>query len=149
MGHYLNICPASFLFPTDDKEATSAQCLTERRAQSFQSCPTLCDPMGCSLPDSVHGILQARILEWVGISFSQFLKESPSKSRIRNSTHTEFLSVFLASPSLLTRSWIISSVQYSCSVVSNSLRPHGLQHIRLPCSSVSPGVCSNACALSW
>ena len=36
-----------------------------------QSCPTLCDPMDCSLPDSsVHGILQARILEWVAISFS-------------------------------------------------------------------------------
>ena len=35
-----------------------------------QSCPTLCDPMDCSLPDfSVHGILQARILEWVTISF--------------------------------------------------------------------------------
>ena len=33
-----------------------------------QSCPTLCDPMGCSLPgSSVHGILQARIMEWVAI----------------------------------------------------------------------------------
>ena len=37
-----------------------------------QSCPTLCDPMDCSLPGySVHGILQARILEWVAISFSK------------------------------------------------------------------------------
>ena len=37
-----------------------------------QSCPTLCDPMGCSLPAfSVHGIFQARILEWVAISFSR------------------------------------------------------------------------------
>ena len=36
----------------------------------FQSCPTLPDPMGCRLPgSSVHGILQARILEWVVISF--------------------------------------------------------------------------------
>ena len=35
-----------------------------------QSCPTLCDPMDCSLPgSSVHRILQARILEWVAISF--------------------------------------------------------------------------------
>ena len=35
-------------------------------AQSLQSCPTLCDPMDCSLPGfSVHGILQARTLEWV------------------------------------------------------------------------------------
>ena len=37
-----------------------------------QSCPTLCDPMDCSPPgSSVHGILQARILEWVAISFSR------------------------------------------------------------------------------
>ena len=33
-----------------------------------QSCPTLCDPMDCSQPgSSVHGILQARVLEWVAI----------------------------------------------------------------------------------
>ena len=40
-------------------------------AKSLQSCPTLCDPMDCSPPGfSVHGILQARTLEWVAISFS-------------------------------------------------------------------------------
>ena len=40
-------------------------------AVSLQSCPTLCDPMDCSLPGfSVRGILQARTLEWVAISFS-------------------------------------------------------------------------------
>ena len=37
-----------------------------------QSCPTICDPMDCSLPgSSVHGILQARILEWVAVPFSR------------------------------------------------------------------------------
>ena len=37
-----------------------------------QSCPTLCDPMDCSPPgSSVHGISQARMLEWVVISFSR------------------------------------------------------------------------------
>ena len=36
-----------------------------------KSCPTLCDPRDCSLPgSSVHGIFQARLLEWVAISFS-------------------------------------------------------------------------------
>ena len=36
-----------------------------------QSCPTLCNPMDCSPPgSSVHGIFQAKILEWVAISFS-------------------------------------------------------------------------------
>ena len=37
------------------------------------------------------------------------------------------------------------SVQFSHSVVSDSLRPHGLQHARLPCPSPTPGACSNSC----
>ena len=41
-----------------------------------QSCPTLCDPMDCSLPSSsVHGIFQAIVLEWVAISFSNIYPE--------------------------------------------------------------------------
>ena len=41
-------------------------------AKALQSCLTLCDPMDCSLPgSSVHGILQARILEWVAMSSSR------------------------------------------------------------------------------
>ena len=44
-------------------------------AKSLQSCPTLCDPMDGSPPGSpVPGILQARTLEWVAISFSNALK---------------------------------------------------------------------------
>ena len=42
-----------------------------------------------------------------------------------------------------------SSVQFSHSVVSNSLWPQGLQHVRPPCSSPTPGVYSNSCPLSW
>ena len=44
-----------------------------------QSCPTLSDPMDCSLPgSSVHGIFQARVLEWVAIAFSEtYLQEYP------------------------------------------------------------------------
>ena len=42
-----------------------------------------------------------------------------------------------------------SSVQFSCSVMSDTLRSHGLQHTRLPCPSLSPGVCSNSSPLSW
>ena len=40
------------------------------------------------------------------------------------------------------------SVQFSHSVVSDSLRPHGLQHTRPPCPSPTPGVYSNSCPLS-
>ena len=44
-------------------------------AKSLQSCPTLCDPIDGSPPgSSVPGILQARILEWVAISFSSAQK---------------------------------------------------------------------------
>ena len=43
-------------------------------AKSLQSCPTLCDPMDCSLPGcSTHGIFQARVLELVAIVFSKSL----------------------------------------------------------------------------
>ena len=41
------------------------------------------------------------------------------------------------------------SVQFSCSVVSDSLQPHGLQHASLPCPSPTPETCSNSCPLSW
>ena len=40
------------------------------------------------------------------------------------------------------------SVQFSCSVVSDSAQPHGLQHGRLPCPSPAPGAHSNSCPLS-
>ena len=41
------------------------------------------------------------------------------------------------------------SVQFSRSVMSDSLQPHGLQHARPPCPSLTPGVYSNSCPLSW
>ena len=44
-----------------------------------QSCPTLSDPMDCSLPgSSIHGIFQARVLEWGAIAFSEpAVQETP------------------------------------------------------------------------
>ena len=43
-------------------------------AGSLQSCPTLSDPMDCSLPGSAtHGIFQARVLEWAAIAFSKIV----------------------------------------------------------------------------
>ena len=60
----------------------------KRRSQGIfasevaQSCSTLCDPVDCSPPgSSVHGILQARILEWVAISFSRKGRSKSSMSR--------------------------------------------------------------------
>ena len=48
-------------------------------SEVIESCPTLSDPMDCSLPDSsIYGIFQARVLEWGAIAFSEF-QESYSK----------------------------------------------------------------------
>ena len=58
-------------------------------AKSLQSCLTLCDPVDGSPPgSSVPGILQARILEWVAISFSNML-QSMGSQRIRHNLATE------------------------------------------------------------
>ena len=51
----------------------------ENESEVAQSCPTLSDPMDCSLPgSSVHGIVQARVLEWGAIAFSKgdYLEEA-------------------------------------------------------------------------
>ena len=42
----------------------------------------------------------------------------------------------------------LGSIQFSCSVMSDSLRPHGQQHSRFPCPSPTPRACSNSCPLS-
>ena len=51
------------------------QCMkVKSESEVTQSHPTLCDPMDCSLPGSaVHGIFQARVLEWVAIAFSNLI----------------------------------------------------------------------------
>ena len=130
-----------------------------------QSYLTLYNPMDFSLPgSSVHGILQAWILEWVVIPFSRdltdacieprssvlqvdsSLSESPGKSPhkilqpqiIRNNISNWFFNVKNKK----------QSVQFSCSVVSDSLWPHELQHARPPCPSPTPGAHPNPCPLS-
>ena len=54
----------------------------KRESEAAQSCLTPSDPMDCSLPGfSVHGIFQARVLEWVAIAFSMTNLDSMLKSR--------------------------------------------------------------------
>ena len=57
--------------PTVSTSLFSMSCVSiESESEVRQWCPTLCDPMDCSLPgSSLHGIYQARVLEWVAISF--------------------------------------------------------------------------------
>ena len=64
----------------------------------------------------------------------------------RMNKQAEILKGFRCSKSQYT--WR-KSVQFSCSVVSDSLRPHELQHARPPCASPTPGVHPNSCPLSW
>ena len=56
-------------------------------AQLLQSCPSLCDPIDCNPPgSSVHGVLQAQILEWVAKPSSR------GSSQPRNQTHISYIS---------------------------------------------------------
>ena len=70
--------PLGFLVPGIPGKNTGVgcrfllQCMkVKSESEVAQSCPTLSDPMDCSLPGSfIHGILQARVLEWGAIAFS-------------------------------------------------------------------------------
>ena len=58
-------------------------CDSDSESEVAQLCPTLCDPMDCSLSgSSVHGLLQARILEWVAISFSRGCSQTRDRTRV-------------------------------------------------------------------
>ena len=84
--------------------------------------------MDYSLPgSSVHEILQARILEWVAIPF------------VRGSQ----------TPNISLPPLFPFNHQFSCSVMFDSLRPHGMQYARLPCRSPAPRACSNSYPSSW
>ena len=102
-----------------------------------QSCPTLCNPMDCSPPGvSIHGILQARILEWFAISFSREHAQPRDWTWVSHIAG-RFFTVWA------------TSVQFRCSVVSDSLWPHESQHARPPCPSPTPRVYSNSCPSNW
>ena len=56
-----------------------------------QSCLTLCDPMDCSPPgSSLHGILQARVLEWIAVSFSRGSSQPRDRTRVSLITGRRF-----------------------------------------------------------
>ena len=63
----------------------------ETESEVAQSCPTLCDPMDCSLPGfSVHGIFQARVLECVAISFSRVSSRCRYRTRVSHVSGRHF-----------------------------------------------------------
>ena len=142
-----------------------------------QLCPTLCDPMDCSLLcSSVHGIFQARVLEWVAISFSRRSSQPRDwtpvslfigqtlyclshqgslrsfaicMTTLDHSNHISKKKKNYVKIILLPLNWVcLLVVQFSHSVVSDSLRPCALQHARPPCPSPTPGVHPNPCLSS-
>jgi len=68
--------------------------------------------------------------------------------KLRFHTHTHYLYYDGPKISLCVFSQVQRTVQFSCSVMSNSLWPHGPQNARPPCPSPTPGVYSNSCPLS-
>ena len=65
------------------------QCMkVKSESEVAQSCPTLSDPMDCSLPGSfIHGIFQARVLEWSAITFSEGEVQTRKMLKTKNRGH--------------------------------------------------------------
>ena len=92
-----------------------------------QSRPTLCDPMNSGLPGSpVHGVLQAGRLEWVAMPSSRG-SSRPGDCAEVSCIAGGFFTVWDTREAHAC-TWVS---EWSCSVVSDSLRPHGLQPTRL------------------
>ena len=91
---------------------------TKSESEVAHSCPTLCNPMDCSLPgSSVHGIFQARVLEWIAISFSRGfsqLRDGNQVSCIVNRCFT----IWATREDLLFAVWSVKQKgkEFSCSV---------------------------------
>ena len=99
--------------------------------------------MNCSPPgSSVHGISQARILTWVAISCSR------GSSWPRDQTYISCIGKQILYCWATREAHIVGSVQFSRSVMSDSLQPRGVQQARPPCPSPTPRVYSNSCPLS-
>ena len=112
-------------------------------AQPLQSCRLLWGPMDCSpLGSSVHGTLQARILEWVTMPSSR------GSSQDRDQTCVSCIAGGFFTTEPPGKPLNLYSVQFIHSVMSDSLQPHEPQHARPPCPSPIPRVHPNPCPLS-
>ena len=98
--------------------------------------------MDCSPPGSpVHRILQTRILGWVTMPFSR------GSSWPGDPTHISFISS--TGRQILYHCTTLVQFSSFAQFVPDSVKPHGLQHARLPCPPLTPRACSNSCPWSW
>ena len=99
---HFSLRPKSFVIPHSWLKA---------KVLDTQSCPTLCNPMNCNPPgSSVHGILQARILEWVAISFSRVTSQPRDRAW---ETALQADSLLSEPPGKLRHSWLTWVIQHS------------------------------------
>ena len=92
---------------------------------------------------AVHGVAKSwtRMSNWIELNWTENSKYSIGAQIIS-------LIILTENTKYKNRSkWTVVLVLFSHSVMSDSLQPHGLQHIRLPCPSPSPRVCANSCPL--
>ena len=147
MTTYIHTIDGSFSINFSNKISPTNDIHIQYAAKSLQSCPTLCDPRdGSPTGSPVPGILQARTLEWVTISFSSAWKwkvKGKSLSHVQLCV-TPQMAAHQAPPSLgfsRQEHWSGSPFPFSVheseewkwsrSVVSGSSWPHGLQATRL------------------
>ena len=91
-----------------------------------QSCPTLCDPMDCSPPGfSVHGILQARILEWIATPFSRGTSQ-PSNQNLVSYMAGKFFTVWATGKSSMLCSCYLRAIPGSY----HQLLAHSMSWVR-------------------
>ena len=112
-------------------------------------CPTLCDPMDCTTPGlpipTFHSLPKFMMIVLV-MSSNRLILCHPLLPSDPGSGSLPVSQLFASGSQIIGAS---ASVQFSRTVVSDSLRPHGLQHTRPPCPSPTPRVYSNACPSSW
>ena len=143
-----------------------------------QLCPTLCDPMHCSTPGfpvhhqpldltqtHVHWVVDATQPSHPVIPFCSHLESFPASWSFQMSqffaSGGQSIGLSVSVLPMNTQDWFplewtgwkpiqhCKAIQFSCSVMSDSLQPHEPQHIRPPCPSPTPRVYLNSCPLSW
>ena len=103
-----------------------------------QSCPTLCNPMNCSLPrSSVHGIFQTRVLEWVAISFHMGSSQPRDQTQVSRIAGRCFTIWATREAHLMYQEVYYSNVKASCMCTCGAKSPQSCPTLcTLPDSSV-------------
>ena len=146
---YVNICICDFLHVQTYLQVNSlkVELLSEglcfwyagevKWSEVAQSCPTVCDPMDCSLPgSSVHGIFQAVVLEWIAISFSRGSSQARDRTQVSHSVDRR-LTVWTTREVWYAGSVQFSSVAQSCPTLFDPMNRStpslpGVLHHQLP-----------------